>query len=91
MERNKNMTIFSKKSEFNERIFSKSEIEALNIIADKYIDTSIDDIIEETHNTKEFQITQMYSIITKESMSGDNMEYVSFWEKELKDINAIIN
>ena len=90
-ERNKNMTIFLKKSGFNERIFSKSEIETLNIIADKYIYTSIDDIIEETHNTKEFQITPMYNIITKKSMAGDNMEYVSFWEKELKDINAIIN
>ncbi len=89
--RDKNMTTFSKKSEFNERMFSKSEIEALNIVADKYIDTSIDDIIKATHNTKEFQTTRMQDIITKESMSGNNMEYVSFWEKELADINAIIN
>ncbi len=89
--RDKNMTIFSKKLDFNERMFSKSEIEALNIVADKYINTSIDDIIEATHNTKEFQTTRMQDIITKESMSGNNMEYVSFWEKELADINTIIN
>lgn len=88
---NKGMMTFSKKLDFNERMFGKSEIEALNSIADKYMDMSVDNIIEATHETKEFKITQMQDIITKGSMSGNNKEYVSFWENELANINAIIS
>lgn len=85
------MTVFDKKTEFNDRIFSKSEMEILNLVADIYKDFSVNDIIEATHETKEFKNTQMKYPILEESMAGDNKEYVSFWENEFGRLNAVIN
>lgn len=85
------MTVFDKKSEFNEKIFSKSEIEVLNVIADKYKDFTVNNIIDATHETEEFKKTPMKFSISEEAMSGSNKDYVSFWEKEFHKLNAVIN
>ena len=85
------MTVFDKKSEFNEKIFSKSEIEVLNAVADKYKDFTVNNIIDATHETEEFKKTPMKFSISEEAMSGLNKDYVSFWEKEFYKLNAVIN
>ncbi len=85
------MTIFDKKSEFNEKIFSKSEVDVLNIVADKYRDFTVNDIIKATHETEEFKKTPMNFSISEEAMAGHNKNYVSFWGKEFNKLNAVIN
>jgi len=86
-----NMTFFIKESEFDERIFSRSEIESLNRVADSFINFDVDSIIEATHETEGFKNAVMKGVISEESMSGANKEYVSFWEKEIRNINSVIN
>jgi len=78
---------FSKySSKFDERIFSRSEIEVLNRVADFFKNLDADSIARAVQETEGFKNAAMKGVISEESMSGSNKEYVSFWEKEIRSM-----
>ncbi len=85
-----NITVFSKNTEFNHRIFSQSEIEALRKIAEEFSLDNADEISEKSHLTKAYQKASLYNVISEEDMAEDNGEYVSFWNNEFSNLESIL-
>jgi uncharacterized phage-associated protein len=76
------MMIFRKKREFNPEIFSRSEIEILKGIFEKFKELTAEEISEISHKLPEYKETSMYGIIPYESMAEDMADYVKFWREE---------
>lgn len=76
---------FFGKQEFSERIFSKSEIQALKFVVDSFKHLNGEEISEISHQTKAWKDTEMYEPIDFSLMveNSENMkEYINFWETE---------
>lgn len=66
--------------EFNSKLFSKSELEILERVSEEFKDYSAKQISDISHDTPEYIDAYDNGIISEESMSGKNKEYVAYWK-----------
>lgn len=71
---------FVPSSEFNRKLFSKSEMEILERVAQEFKDCTAVQISDISHETQEYIDAYDNGVISEESMSGKNKEYVSYWK-----------
>lgn len=86
------ITKFVPKTHFKKELFSKSELKILEEISKKYKEYTKDEISHESHLLKEYQITQMNSIIELTDMVEDeeSKNYIAFWQNEHKQFNKML-
>jgi len=71
---------FIPNSKFNSKLFSKSELEILERVSEEFKDYSAKRISDLSHDTPEYIDAYDNGIISEESMSGKNKEYVAYWK-----------
>jgi len=71
---------FIPNSQFNSKLFSKSELEILERVSEEFKDYSAKRISDLSHDTPEYIDAYDNGIISEESMSGKNKEYVAYWK-----------
>ncbi len=82
---------FIPQSEFNEKLFSKSELKVMDDVIAKFKDYTARQISDESHETPEYQEAYDTGIISEESMSGKNKDYVEYWKKEHNAFDSILH
>jgi uncharacterized phage-associated protein len=90
---NKNGYIFNDfeiKKPFNDEVFSKSELEVLELIANKYKDITASKISELSHLLPEYKNTPLSEIIDYSKMATSQAEYIEFVERETKELESIL-
>jgi len=84
---------FIPKTNFKKELFSKSEINILESISSKYKSYTKKEISDESHLLKEYQKTELNSIIDIVDMvdDEDTKSYISLWQNEHKEFNKMIH
>ncbi|EDP73230.1 Panacea domain-containing protein [Hydrogenivirga sp. 128-5-R1-1] len=78
------MLTFKKKKEFDQSVFSKSEIEVLKDVFKKFKDYTAQQISEYSHKLPEYKNKLYWEEITYKDMAEEMKEFLEFWEEERK-------
>lgn len=84
-------TTFEKKKEFNQKLFSQSEIEILNEISQKYKNYTAKKLSKLTHTLPEYKKHFPNGKIKYDELAGENSEYVNFIEKENESFEELFS
>ena len=76
------MITFKKKREFEEELFSRSELKVLKEVFLRFKNVTAEEISELSHKLPEYQRADMYEPISYSDMAEEMADYVEFWEKE---------
>jgi len=82
---------FEIKKPFDSEVFSKSELEVLELIANKYKDITAIKISKLSHLLPEYLNTPLSEIIDYSKMAHNQAEYIDFIEKENKELESILS
>ena len=81
---------FEIKKPFEKDIFSQSELEVLELIANKYKYFTANQISELSHLLPEYKNTPLSEIIDYSKMANNQADYIEFLEKESKELESIL-
>ena len=81
---------FEIKRPFDNEVFSKSELEILELIANKYKNLTAIKISELSHLLPEYKNTPLSEIIDYSKMAGNQADYIEFLEKESKELESVL-
>ena len=81
---------FEIKKPFDNEVFSKSELEVLELIANRYKDITASKISELSHLLPEYKNTPLSEIIDYSKMANNQSDYIEFLEKETKELESIL-
>jgi len=81
---------FEAKKPFDSEVFSKSELEVLELIAIKYKDITANKISELSHLLPEYQNTPLSEIIDYSKIANNQADYIEFLDKENKELESIL-
>ena len=81
---------FEIKKPFDIEIFSKSELEVLELITNKYKDFTAIQISQLSHLLPEYKNTPLSEIIDYSKMADTQSEYIEFLEKESKELESVL-
>jgi len=76
------MVALDRKRDFNERIFSESELEILKEVFSRFKNSKDEELFRILSELPEYKKTSLYECIPYSEMAENMKEYVSFWEKE---------
>lgn len=78
-------------ADFNRKLFSRSEIEIMNLVIKRFKSYSAAQISDKSHTTPEWIEAYDAGVISEESMSGKNKEYVAYWNKLHSSFDMMVN
>jgi len=81
---------FEIKKPFDNEVFSKSELEVLELIANKYKNITASKISELSHLLPEYKNTPLSEIIDYSKMATNQADYIDFLEKESKELESVL-
>ena len=81
---------FEIKKPFDSEVFSKSELEVLELIANRYKDITASKISELSHLLPEYKNTPLSEIIDYSKMADNQADYIEFLDKEIKELESIL-
>jgi len=83
-------TEFEVIGDFDEEVFSKSELKVLEIVAQEFKDINAKRISDLSHELPEYKYTEMNDIIEYAEMAPEQKEYIEHIEKVNKEFEHIL-